>query len=156
MPQLSFAEEKLGPLVLETKPKLNVGQFVANCQSIGGTASDAGQTGNGGRAVNCQKDNGLDVTCDFNPISRRRARATAHARIKHLLREEKWPALRGTGRCLLYATMRNYSAAFSCLRATALGARIAFTLATASKMAGKVGRLIYRPAPRSTFSSPFS
>lgn len=64
VPQISFAEQ---PLVLETKPKLNAGQFVANCQTIGGTVSDAGQTGHGGRAVNCQKDNGLDVTCDFNP-----------------------------------------------------------------------------------------
>lgn len=66
-PQLTFAEEKLGPLVLETKPKLNVGQFVANCQSIGGTVSDAGNNASGGRSVNCQKDNGLDVTCDFSP-----------------------------------------------------------------------------------------
>jgi hypothetical protein len=64
MPQISLAEQ---PLVLETKPKLNVGQFVANCQMIGGTVSDGGQTGHGGRSVNCQKDNGLDVSCDFNP-----------------------------------------------------------------------------------------
>ncbi|TDQ83209.1 hypothetical protein A8950_1495 [Dongia mobilis] len=67
LPQLARAEEKLGPLVLETKPKLSAGQFIANCQSIGGTVSDGGSTGHGGRAVNCQKDNGLDVSCDFNP-----------------------------------------------------------------------------------------
>ncbi|MBL8711138.1 MAG: hypothetical protein JNL25_18230 [Rhodospirillaceae bacterium] len=64
MPQISLAEQ---PLVLETKPKLNVGQFIANCQTIGGTVSDGGSNGVGGRAVNCQKDNGLDVSCDFNP-----------------------------------------------------------------------------------------
>jgi len=66
-PQGAYAEEKLGPLVLETKPKLSAGQFIANCQSIGGTVSDGGSTGSGGRAVNCQKDNGLNVSCDFNP-----------------------------------------------------------------------------------------
>lgn len=63
-PQLALAADKLGPLVLETKPKLNVGQFVSNCQNIGGTVSDGGAQ-SGAHEVNCDKDNGLSVTCTF-------------------------------------------------------------------------------------------
>ena len=65
-PQIGFAAEKLGQLVIDTKPKLNVGQFVGNCQTIGGTVSDGGSNGVGGHSVTCSKDNGLDVTCDFS------------------------------------------------------------------------------------------
>lgn len=61
-PQISFAKD--GVLVLETKPKLNVGQFIANCQTIGGAVSDGGSQ-NGAHEVNCNKDNGLSVTCTF-------------------------------------------------------------------------------------------
>ena len=66
-PQVSFAEN-IGPLVSVTKPKLNAGQFISNCQNIGGTVSDGGSAGQGGgRIVNCEKDNGLGVSCSFNP-----------------------------------------------------------------------------------------
>lgn len=64
-PQMGFAEE-VGPYVNVTKPKLNAGQFVSNCQNIGGTVSDGGSSGNGGRIVNCDKDNGLGVSCSFD------------------------------------------------------------------------------------------
>ena len=64
-PQVSFAEDNR-PVVFE-KPKLNVGQFVSNCQKIGGAVSDGGQgTASGSRVVNCEKDNGLNVSCEFN------------------------------------------------------------------------------------------
>jgi hypothetical protein len=66
-PQVSFAEDNR-PVVFE-KPKLNVGQFVSNCQKIGGTVSDAGAGSDGGRVVNCEKDNGLNVSCEFNTQS---------------------------------------------------------------------------------------
>lgn len=67
-PQLSFAEN-IGPMVAISKPKLTAGQFVANCQTIGGTVSDGGTgvEGSGGHAINCNKSNGLGVTCTFNP-----------------------------------------------------------------------------------------
>jgi len=64
-PQLAFADN-IGPMVNVTKPKLNAGQFVSNCQNIGGTVSDGGSSGNGGRIVNCEKDNGLGVSCSFD------------------------------------------------------------------------------------------
>ena len=66
-PQLSFAEN-IGPMVSVSKPKLTAGQFIANCQNIGGTVTDGGGGGaGGGHAVNCDKGNGLGVTCTFNP-----------------------------------------------------------------------------------------
>lgn len=66
-PQLSFAEN-IGPMVSVSKPKLTAGQFIANCQTIGGTVTDGGSAGSGGgRNVNCDKSNGLGVTCTFNP-----------------------------------------------------------------------------------------
>lgn len=64
-PQISLAET-IGPMVDVKKPKLTAGQFVSNCQNIGGTVSDGGSSGNGGRIVNCEKDNGLGVSCSFN------------------------------------------------------------------------------------------
>lgn len=64
-PQLAFAES-IGPMVDTKKPKLTAGQFVSNCQTIGGTVSDGGNSGNGGRIVNCEKDNGLGVSCSFD------------------------------------------------------------------------------------------
>ena len=62
-PHLGFAEDNR-PVVF-VKPKLNVGQFVANCQKIGGTVGDGGQGAGNSRSVTCQKDNGLDVQCEF-------------------------------------------------------------------------------------------
>lgn len=64
-PQISFAEN-VGPLINTKKPKLTAGQFIANCQTIGGDVSDGGSSGNGGRIVNCEKDNGLGVSCSFD------------------------------------------------------------------------------------------
>lgn len=64
-PSISLAET-IGPLVDVKKPKLTAGQFVSNCQNIGGTVSDGGSSGNGGRIVNCEKDNGLGVSCSFD------------------------------------------------------------------------------------------
>ena len=58
--------ETIGPLIDTKKPKLTAGQFIANCQSIGGEVSDGGSSGNGGRIVNCEKDNGLGVSCSFD------------------------------------------------------------------------------------------
>ena len=63
-PQLSFAKDKLAPIVMETKPKLTAGQFIANCQQIGGTVTDQGSS-SGGHSISCEKDNGLNVGCDF-------------------------------------------------------------------------------------------
>ncbi len=65
-PQLAHAEEKLGPLVITTKPKLNAGQFISNCQTIGGNVTDGGSNADGSHSVNCSKDNGLNVSCDFH------------------------------------------------------------------------------------------
>ncbi len=66
-PRLSFAEN-IGPMVSVSKPKLTAGQFISNCQNIGGTVTDGGSAVAGsGRAVNCEKDNGLGVTCTFSP-----------------------------------------------------------------------------------------
>lgn len=64
-PQVSFAES-IGPMIDTKKPKLTAGQFVSNCQNIGGAVSDGGNSGNGGRIVNCEKDNGLGVSCSFD------------------------------------------------------------------------------------------
>jgi hypothetical protein len=64
-PRLSLAEN-IGPMVDTKKPKLTAGQFVSNCQNIGGSVTDGGSSGNGGRIVNCEKDNGLGVSCSFD------------------------------------------------------------------------------------------
>ena len=41
-------------------------QFVSNCKSQGGNASIVSASSDGGKAINCSKTNGSNVTCAFD------------------------------------------------------------------------------------------
>jgi hypothetical protein len=45
---------------------LGAGQFVSNCRSQGGSASIVSASSDGGKAINCSKNNGTNVTCAFD------------------------------------------------------------------------------------------
>ena len=45
---------------------LGAGQFVSNCRSQGGSASIVSASSDGGKAINCSKSNGTNVTCAFD------------------------------------------------------------------------------------------
>lgn len=47
---------------------LGAGQFVSNCKSQGGNASIVSASSDGGKAINCSKSNGTNVTCAFDDI----------------------------------------------------------------------------------------
>jgi len=41
-------------------------QFVSNCKSQGGNPSIVSASSDGGKAINCSKSNGANVTCAFD------------------------------------------------------------------------------------------
>jgi hypothetical protein len=45
---------------------LGAGQFVSNCKNQGGNASIVSASSDGGKAINCSKTNGTNVTCAFD------------------------------------------------------------------------------------------
>ncbi len=63
-PQVALAEDKLGPLVLETKPQAQCRPVRVQLPEYRRRSSDGGSQ-NGAHEVNCNKDNGLSVTCTF-------------------------------------------------------------------------------------------
>jgi hypothetical protein len=49
------------------KPKLNAGQFAANCAMIGGSPTNLSNPNDGGAVVNCtKKSSGTNVTCSWD------------------------------------------------------------------------------------------
>lgn len=53
---------------VEFPQNLGAGQFVSNCKSQGGNASIVSASSDGGKAINCSKTNGTNVTCAFDDI----------------------------------------------------------------------------------------
>jgi hypothetical protein len=51
---------------VEFPKNLGAGQFVSNCRAQGGSASIVSASSDGGKAINCSKGNGTNVTCAFD------------------------------------------------------------------------------------------
>ena len=47
---------------------LGAGQFVSDCKNQGGSASIVSASTDGGKAINCSRANGTNVTCAFDDI----------------------------------------------------------------------------------------
>jgi putative hemolysin len=61
-----FAAPAIGKDFVDFPHKLTANQFASNCTSQGGSASVVSATSDGGKAINCNKGNGGNVTCAFD------------------------------------------------------------------------------------------
>jgi len=63
-----FAAPAIARDFVDFPTNLGAGQFVSNCKSQGGNASIVSASSDGGKAINCSKTNGTNVTCAFDDI----------------------------------------------------------------------------------------
>ena len=63
-----FAAPAIARDFVDFPENLGAGQFVSTCKSQGGNASIVSASSDGGKAINCSKANGTNVTCAFDDI----------------------------------------------------------------------------------------